>query len=530
MNLDKKSRECRQLLEYAKTLRRPHETEIRDAYLHTFPSREFDKEAGQEADRTKLYDATAIEAALALATTTMRLLIPQSRPWCQIGFKTEYLKRNLQTQFAQPLDIANDLLFQHFSKSNFYLTCNETIQDAITCGTACLAFIDGDGPLSYMAVPTAQLYFLEDFRGRVDCVFREHSLTARQVKARFNDLDEDYEDNLLGQPDKKIKLVEAVIPNGGKFDYCIYDAQSWEPLEHSESQWNPFVVWRWDRSTGEVWGESPIRHALPNIRSANTMKKSMIMHGEYAALGLWQVNDESINIAALSGRMVPGSVVSSDEEIKPVQFPGNFAITEAMINDERGQIRNLTHANTAVRNDGENTYMTAAEVAARRESFYEKVGGPAQRLQWEFLQPVAEQAVGRLQARGELPPVPPEMIRQLVPGARDQRDILSVEVNAAITKSLRHAKAQEDLTTWSMAVQAFGPDIAGKHVNVDQLARRFYENAGISSDLMRDEKEVAAIEQQQAQQKAAAMAMELAATPTGKAVVDQVAQQNQPAP
>jgi len=524
-----KPTEVKRLLEHAKSLRLPHENEIKDAYLHTFPAREFDREQGQEVDRTKLYDATAVGAVTDLRTTTIRLLVPQNRPWASIAFKTELLKEKLATQFAPILNDANEKLFTHFRTSNFYLALGESLIDAIVGGTGCLAFVDGDDGLSYMSIPTSQLYFLEDHKGVVDATFREHQMTARQVVSRFATVGEKYRSIADEHPDKKIKLVEAVIPDGGQFRYCVYDGQDWEPLEDTRSQWNPFVVWRWSRQVGEVWGEGPVRHALPHIRSINIMSKSRDVAGEYASLGLWQVQDESVNVAALQSRMTPGGVINIDTELKPVQFPGNFNISEAMIGDQRQQIRTLLHANLAVRQDGENTYMTAAEVEARTGQFMEQVGEPARRLQFELLQPVAEQAVGRLQQRGELPRVPAEYIRQIMPGARDQRDLLKVEVNAAITKAMRQQQAREDVTVWATGVQSLPPGIAEKHINVDKLARLFFTHAGIDPSVMRSESEVAQIEQQQAQAQQMQQLLAAADTQAGKAAVQGVMQGQQQA-
>ncbi|WP_374632862.1 portal protein [Ferrovibrio sp.] len=519
------AQEVKALFEHAKTLRQNHETEIEDAYRYTFPARAWRTEQGQSAEREKLYDATAVGAANDLRTTTLRLLVPQNRPWATIEFKKEIYKQKLASQFSAYLTDANESLFKHFRESNFYIAVSESLLDAIIAGTGAIAFVDGDEGLSYMSVPTNQLYFLEDHAGRVDCCFREHEMEARQVKTRFGKLPEGYDES--GQT-KKIKLVEAAIPKGNRYYYAVFD-QSWTPLEETETELNPFVVWRWSRQVGEVWGEGPCRHALPHIRAANVMARDIQIHGNFNSIGLWQTLDDSFNHAGAKNRVVPGAILVTDKPIEPVQFPGNFNISETMINDQRAQIRTLMHANLAIRKDGQNTYMTAAEVEARTQQFVEEVGEPARRLQFELLHPIAVQTVARLQARGDLPKVPAEFVRAIAPGATGQGDLLGVAVNAAINKIAKQTQAQQTSQALTVATQTFGPELVARVVKTDSLVRETLRDAGIGEEHLRTDEEMAAEDARQQAQMQAAQLMQAADTKVANTVVQGVLDaQNRP--
>lgn len=515
-----KDQELKQCLKHAKSLKQPHETEIEDAYRFTYESRQFRRGAGSQAtDRGAIYDNTAGAAVRNLATNAMRLLIPQTEQWAEIVFKDPDLARQLQVQLAEPMRQANSILFDHYTNSNFYLATSNALTDAIVSGTMCVMFIDQeDKPLSYRAIPVEELFFLQNGNEIVDVVFREHNMEARNIVDRFPDAPQEIRELAKDNPEKTHKIVECCVPDGSKWLYSVFLNEGWKKINEQSSDYNPFVVSRWEKSLGNVWGESWVRAALPSIRTVNHLKRDLLKFSEYAAFGLWQTKDD-FPTDQLERSLKPGNILVVDEPLVPLQFPGNFQIQESLIRSEQQQIKSILH-DSSLPNDEALKYMTAEAVLQRRNEFMRLVGEPAQRLQREYLQPIAYQCIARLQRRGEILVLTPDQVQSLgIQGARTQADLFKVDVNAAVQRANKMADTLEAVQAFATALQTVGPEQTALHIDMDKFTRESLRGAGFPMHLLRTEKEVQQIKKQRAeaaQQTAMLQAAETAAKSLGQ--------------
>jgi hypothetical protein len=493
-----KAEKFKQTFQAAKALRAPHEDEIKQAFRFSHPAREFGKREGNKVDRSKLFDTTATLAVRSLVTNVIKLLVPQNRQWARISLRTPKLKEQLETALADRTMAWNDAINKHFLTSNFYLKMDESMVDAVVGGTACILFYDKVGePLSYISVPIDQLSFTQDHNGEIDCVFREHELTGRQMISRFAaKMPKELLDTCVDSPDKPHTIIEGVIPRGDKFEYCVYLASNYECLEESTALYNPFIVWRWEKVLSETWGNSPVRDALPTIAMVNAMARDIAEAGNYAAKPCYKVGDDVINIENIQNNMRPGGVIAVSGEMVPLTTGTNFPITEAIIEKERNQIRAMMYANALMERSIDKTPMTATEASIRNDQFYSLIGEPALRLQRELLQPIAEQAVGRLMLRGEIEPLPAEFVQALgIPNAATQNDIFKVETSGAIQRAIKMGEAQNDLQIYTSFLQAgIDPAIISKHIDMDEMVRNALENFSFSPDAIRSRKDVAELE------------------------------------
>src|SRR2546421_9051115 len=145
-------------------------------------------------------------------------------------------------------------------------------------------FIDEpDHPLRYMPIPLDELYFLERYDETIDCVFREHRMTARQIMSRFEACPDRVTE---ASPQTKFTLLESVIPNGSRFDYCVHLRRDWSCLIEDRMPLNPFVVCRWEKIIGSSWGNSPTRTAVAATRSVQQIVQDTLTYGSFAANGL----------------------------------------------------------------------------------------------------------------------------------------------------------------------------------------------------------------------------------------------------
>lgn len=494
----------RSLLQKARSRRSPHEEEIRQAYRLTFPSRVFDREPGSQIDRQQLFDATATESALNLVNSIMSHLVPQNSKWAGIEPRDGTTEAAMSPEELDLIKQVNDDLFAHFQESNFYVAAPESMLDCIVSGTGCMSISEDEtGTITYISHPTDTLYFLEDHYQRPDAVFLEHKLSARQLVQRYGDrVPSEIREAVDRGENSDFRIVESSIPNP---QTQLHDYEVWidgdhsdQPLRKQELEVPRFVVFRWSKTLGEVWGESPTRHALPHIEVANKIQELQLAHGEYAAYGLWQVGDETYNAKNLRNKMTPGTVIPSEEEIRPIHFPGNLAISQAELENHRAVIRRMLLDFQLPPPERGNTYMTATEVDVRREEFFRHIGQPARRLEKEFLEPIIRATIMVM------------MRQQKIPVIMNASELFRVNVNSAAKRVMKQVELQNDLQAYIQMINAFGEEgyqIASRLIRMDEFAEKLLRDGGIDPGLLRSPRERARIQEQQQQQQAQQMMM-----------------------
>lgn len=475
------------LFKKAKQAREPHESEMSDCYLYTMPHRDV-WNATTLPDRQKLYDMTAVDGLNGLISTILSLLIPQNQQWAYLDVKEEH-KKTMSPDIRKLLEQTNKTLFRTLRNSTFYTSVSEALQDCIITGTGAIALYDPlteNGQIDFMAIPISQLYFLTDHKDEVSTVFREHEQTLQYVYEKYGYEMPEMEEQVHKNPDKKVKILECVHREVGKTDltYSVHIGKHYHCVEKTHTPVNPFIIFRFGKSVNSIWGMGPIRSCLPHIRVANAIAKLILEQAGFAGLGAWQVSsDTTVNYSNI--KLTPGDVITTDAEIRPIPFPGNFTLTTESLRDQRESIRRMLYSDVLLP-PSESATMTATEVQYRQTSFYQRIGPHGLRLERELLLPLIKTLVTKLQIRG------------LVPEFVTDEGAFEFVVNSAVRKGTAMQTITRDLQLLQMVSQ-LGPD-ALMQVDVAKLARNILREGDMSPDVIRDLREVEQMKQQMAQQ------------------------------
>lgn len=498
------------LLTKAKVARSKHEDEISEAYSLTFPGRDIWHNYDSAVDRTKLYDMTAVDGVQNLVSTVLSLLIPQNQQWAYIDVRSE-VKDKIAPDIRRMLDTANKTVFNVIKDGNFYTAAAESLMDCMISGTGAICIMNplsGNG-MDFMSIPTSQLYFLANYKDDIDVVFREHELSAQSIFERYGDQKPELKEVAEKDPEKKMPVLEAVFRHVGEKDYSynVYVGKNMDCVQEAYMPVNPFIIFRFSKVIGQVWGEGPVRSALPHIRTVNEMQKMMLQTASWTSQGLWMVNsDTTVNFSNM--KLQPGEVITVDQPLQPVPFPGNFQISQATIIEHQQQIRRMLF-NDAMLPPGESKYMTATEIQARQSEFYRRTAPFGLRLEQEFLRPLIKTLVTKLQLRG------------MVPEFVLDDNAFELVVNSAVKKGIAMTEINRDMQLLQMVSQ-LGPE-AMAAVNTAKLARKILTDGDMSPDVIRSEQEIA---QQQEQMKQAMAQNQL--LQTAQQLIDPNAQQEPP--
>ena len=479
-----------------------------------------------------LFDSTAITANNLLAASLQGTLTSPSLPWFSLKLRDDDANKIRDVQIW--LEDTARRMYAVFNESNFNTEVHEMYLDLCSVGTSAIFVEEANegflqGGLHFNTLHIAEYFIQENSTGRVDTLYRKYKMTARQAVQEFGEdnVGTKIKEAVKAKPDTQFNFIHAVEPTP---DYersvgmksktklpfhschvCFEDKMVVRVGGYNEF---PYLVPRWSKATGEIFGRSPSYNALPDIKTLNKAVEIGLKAWAKAIDPPLLVTDDGV-IGRV--RMTPGgiTVVRSDTAIKPLQIGSNWQITDLKENQLRTAIRQAYYSDQLQLQEG--PQMTATEVQVRYELMQRLLGPTLGRFQTEFLNPLIERVFGIMMRADALMPRPSEMegmnmdIEYVGPLARSQR--------------MEEAIAVERLYQLAMQVVQVDPTVMDV-INHEQAIRMRATLLGVPKTVLRGEDEVAEIReqraaaQQQAQEQAMAQQQADTALSQGKAMTE----------
>ena len=452
---------------HAKERRGVWESHWQECYDFALPQRDgIIREAQPGEKKTdKLFDGTAPDAVDQLAASLLAQLTPPWSRWFAFSpgpDATEDERRDM----ADGLERSALALKSHFDRSNFAIEMHQCYLDLVTAGTASLLFEEAPpgepSAFRFTAVPLGQVVFEESAFGRLDTTYRRSELTPAQLKHRFPDavLPDDVTNRAKDDPDTRIAIIEAVIPNEPGYAYLAVaetdQVSTKDPIVLRQGRFavSPFINFRWLKAPGEIYGRSPVMKALPDIKTANKVVELVLKNASIAVTGIWQADDDGVlnpaTIKLTPGTIIPKAVGSAG--LTPLEAPGRFDVSQLVLDDLRGRIRQALLADKLGQVDAPK--MTATEVLERASDMSRVLGATYGRLQSELLTPLVMRSLAILNRRGE------------TGGLHIDGRVIDLEYQSPLARQQSRQDAQSTML-WLDMIRGIGPE--GLSV-VDQAA------------------------------------------------------------
>ena len=347
-------------------------------------------------DVATLYDATAADAADNLAASIYTLLTPPESMWLQLVGESE---------LSQNADYATTVLRANLNDSNFYTTIHQCYMDLVILGTACLFMaespIGASSAFTFTAIPINDIAILPN------AVFHTTSMPACEVMEKYPTWTPpaNLRDTIQRDPETPLKLVQSLVGTeftawldvGGDIENNIVATGTFET--------NPYIIFRWSVSSGELYGRGPVLRALPDIKTANKVVELVLKNATIAVSGIWMADDDGVinlqNINLTPGAIIPKAVGSSG--LTPLTSGADFDVSQLILKDLRERIRHALLADRqGLLSDKE---MTATEIMARNADMMRILGATYGRLLHEFIRPLCDRGLQILARRGLIAPI-----------------------------------------------------------------------------------------------------------------------------
>jgi hypothetical protein len=457
----------------AKQMREPWESLWQDCYDYALPMRTMGTQTRNWKQAYQaLFDATAADGVDQLASALLANLVPPWSPFAVISAGPK-LNEEQRVSVAPMLEQVNRLLHDHFRRSNFTVELHQALLDMVTVGTSCLRFDETDpGALSafeFRAIPLTQIYLADEHaRG----LFMRLDITPVQLMRQCAGLQLEQIEKFV--TDKgTLSVLYAVVPNDLTTDHVVISDPSYGTpvlLWHDVMPYSPFMVARWQKTGGESYGRSPVMKALPDIKTANKVVELILKNASIAVTGIWQADDDGVlnpaNIKLTPGTIIPKAVGSAG--LTPLKMPGNFDISQLVLDDLRRRIKHALLADRLSSTDDKR--MTATEILERSADAARLLGAVYSRLQSELLVPLVERALFILQRRGLIPSF-------LLDGHEFTVDFIS-----PLARAQNQADIQATLA-WLNTAQQFGA-AGAQHINVPKTLAWLGQQLGVPHHLM----------------------------------------------
>ncbi|NKE46412.1 phage tail protein [Roseomonas frigidaquae] len=381
--------------------RRPLEGRWQDCYDYALPA----------ANAAPLFDATAADAAEQLAASLLAELAPPWSRWFGLAPTRRVAEGPDAQAAARVLEDAAETLQGHLDRSNFALELHQAFLELVVTGTAVLLVEEAPpgetSALRFTAVPLRETVLEEGPSGRLDTVFRAIRLTPAEIRARWPQAQLVLPRQDGNDEAPQLRVVEAVWPDaraGHRFAVVLDGGEAApELLAEGRFSENPFIAFRWLKVPGETYGRGPVAKALPDIRTANKVVELILKNASIAATGIWQAEDDGV-LNPATVRLVPGAIIPKAQGsagLTPLAAPGNFDVSQLILQDLRTRIRGALLADRIAASD--KAGMTATEVTERSAISIRLLGAIYGRLQAELLSPLVARCLSVLRRRGEVP-------------------------------------------------------------------------------------------------------------------------------
>ena len=456
----------------------------KDAYNYSMPRRElFDWNTPGQLKSNILYDSTLQEATYTAANTMVALLFPSWARWTKLSPGGEIPKELITKEIIEGLQDATKLFFTFLNHSNFSQVSNEVALD-LQIGTASLRFDEGvsdTDPFIFSSTPLAAVELEEGPNGIIETQFMLRKPLARNLTRMYEGMEEfdlpaGLQKEIQEQPDSEIEIVQGTIfdPHTERyFGVVIWHKNKTIIWRYDFGKSSPDIVARASKIAGEIYGRGRVLLALSDARTLDKMQEFVLRHAaQQIAPPMTGLSDGVLNpftaVLAPNTILPVGSNDQKNPSLRIMEFGGNFAIGEAIMEGLRDRIRRTMLGPEP----SEGAVKSATEVSISDRNRLWAMGGEFGRIQVEFLVKVVTRGIHILQTRGLIPPF----------------KVDGREVTLTFTSPFARSQDAEDLLALQKTMETLAPlqGALEMGIDIDQLPEWVAMKTGLDQKLVND--------------------------------------------
>lgn len=407
---------------------------------------------------------------------------------------------------------ARDITHQKIRQgTNFYQESHALVSGLVCLGTAGFYTYYKNGSLHFRYIPVHRNFYIStNPDGEVNMVAILHQWTAKEAIEEYGErkvserVRNGFKTETGGQTYPYVQLIypkklfgeKYSARNGGKpYGDVTVDKETGEIVKVSQHGGFPFAVPRFEVYSDDVYGRSPAMAAMPEIKAANALRKTLLDAGVRAIKPPLFMNGLLGNASLEAGAM--NRFANFDKNsIWTYPTPTEFPIGKELMADILESLKSAFFIDVFQAVE-QGKYMTATEVTARTRSKVDNLSPIITRIQKEFSSKVVLRSLELLIENGDIEPPPVE-------DGEDEASYLKVAYVSSLDAMVQQgiaAKTMGFIGQVSQLAQAFQimPDLENT-LNGDAIIQSLGDASMLPATFFRNPEEVAQRRAAQAQQ------------------------------
>lgn len=432
----------------------------------------------REEGQGVIYDSTPFDSLQKGASNIHSSLTPPNRHW--IDFQAGSQVENT-ADLQKNLGKIKEIMFGALANSNFDTAISESYQD-LFIGTGALLVFKGDEqtPFRFVSVPLEQMLLEEGVHGRIDGAFRCFHIAVRNIEKTWEDveLDEELKEMLEEKPSERVELLESTIPDritittpedGTRevdgYRYCVIHKKTKKCIVEREMTSSPWVVFRWSKSSGEVYGRGPAMFALPDAKTLNKTKELLLQSASMNITGMFTAVDDGV-IDPEKMVLGPAAIIPVQSNggpmgptLQPLQTPSDINLAQIIIQDLVNRINSIMLADPLGPIDL--PVKTATEVSLRQQELSKRIGATFGRLQYELITPLVNRLLDILDELGLID----------LGGLRVDGSVIAIKPISPLAQAQANEEFSNVLRLMEVMAQTYGPQLVALALPPDKFLK-----------------------------------------------------------
>jgi hypothetical protein len=371
----------------------------------------------------RIFDGTTRQAAELYTNGIYGHVVNPASVWFR--FRVSNKRLNDVREVKLWLQEAEEAVYAEFSNSNFYREVWPFILHGATIGLAGMSIVDDflNDRILYPHVSPMQLAISQGQDGRINTASRKERQEVKWFIERFgiNNVNQAMRDLYASDPFKIIEAHHVITPRqtfrpNSPLVEDMPIASAWiyngEVFFKSGFRYFPAAFWRHTVIGPNNYGGSPATKMLPDIRTLNTMGRTLLKSAALAAQPPMNVHKKQQGIE----NFVPGGnnyFGTNDEKASPIDMLGNkYPIGIDREEARQRMIRQAYSVDFFLSLLSSERQMTAEEVARRQSESSVVLAPEVSRFTWEPLEPIIDATFAIALERGRIPE-PPAILQEL---------------------------------------------------------------------------------------------------------------------
>jgi len=468
-----------------------------DCYEYALPQRNlysgyYDGKVPGKTKMQRVFDSTAMASTKRFANRLQSGLFPPNRHWCRLE-PGSGIPEEQRPQAQEILDAYTDIMFDQLRQTSFDLAMGEFLLD-LCVGTAVMMIMPGDEvtPLRFTAIPQYLVAIEEGANGVVDNVYRKLRIKGEVIQREYPDVQmtPDLQDAITRRPSEEIDLFDAVIYDAetGRYNYHVIWPHKSQELVFREMQSNPFIVARFSKTAGEIYGRGPLVDAIADIKTLNKTVELVLKNASLAISGVFLAADDGVlnpqNIKIQPGAIIPVARNGGPQgaSLAPLPRAGDFNTSQIVMQDLRMNIKKILMDDTLPPDTM--SARSATEIAQRQSELATNLGSAFGRLMTEIMNPMIARILFVLDRQG--------LINMPL-------KVNGVQVKIAPVSPLAEAPKMEEVNkvlNFMQIANAMGP--AGQMaINIQEAISFIAEKMGVDQGILNSPEEIQMMMMQQ---------------------------------